>query len=127
LDSSGYETGLALDLGNNVIVASDKACHGRTGKPVSTLSEPSVWRRINGRTGRTGMSAPQVEFIALVEATVARQGYSGEWLPDAMKVIHLVPHAYQPPAASSIFCRWLFKQEAHILDALMLRILCPRK
>jgi hypothetical protein len=73
------------------------------------------------------MTAPQAEFIALIEATVNLQRYSGDWLHNAMKVVHLIPDIYKPEAASLVFCRWLFGEDAHVRDVLMLRMLSTRQ
>src|SRR5688572_8023135 len=74
---------------------------------------------------RITMTAPQVEFLALIEQRAKKLNDSSDWLPQAMKVIHLVPDTYRPDAASLVFCRWLLNEEPHVHDVLMLRLLAP--
>jgi hypothetical protein len=69
------------------------------------------------------MTAPQVEFLALIEAQVDAHEYLADWLPDAMKVIHFVPDQMCAEAASLTFCRWLFGKPQHMHDAPMWEIL----
>ena len=99
------------------------------GKPGRPVAPSSVCRSdavtLTGPFTCIRMTAPQVEFLALVEEQTERQEYPSDWLPDAMKVIHLVPVEMQPDAAALVFCRWLFGKPPNLHDFMMREILTP--
>jgi len=68
------------------------------------------------------MTGPQLEFIAFVEACDV-QWMRPDWMPDIMKVVHLVPIQMSPQRAAAAFLRWLHDEPPHDGDGAMRMIL----
>ena len=73
------------------------------------------------------MNSEQLVFVGLVEDEVTRRGVVFDWLPEALKVIHLIPDQLPAEAAAPGFCRWLFKDPGDPADnAIMITKKTPK-
>ena len=71
------------------------------------------------------LTPEQTVFLHQVENQVAVRSSPVDWLPHALKVVHLVPDQMCAEAATLVFCRWLFGKPPHEHDGMMRDILPP--
>jgi hypothetical protein len=71
------------------------------------------------------MKPEQIEFLALIENSepCISRPEACDWMPHALKVIHLVPEMMSKEDAAAAFLRWLDKEPSHEHDGVMLDIL----